>query len=274
MQRKPCTMTISSLVTTFGALITISAGTFASQQLPAKFNVFSVVDYATRHSSDHIARKQASTECTPDSEEYDRRVDALECDEDYIKAVQDGIERSTCKNFFYTEDDFSGDGSDIDCEPVVDSRPNVDNCPFECSLRQIYYYVCTYLWDDFVEINEECGIDIDGVGFCAFDEGDFCFLQYNLTYAVFYVCNTIDECSETCKDAVEQFREESGCCAYSFINDEDLIGSGDGGILRRIFSACDVEVPGQCTSSSPPQEFLECAGIEAAAITAPFYVTT
>ena len=222
------------------------------------------------HPSD-IAGKQASTECTPDSEEYYRRLGALFCDEDYIKAVQDGIERSTCKNFFYTEDDF------IDCESFVDSRPNVDNCSYECSSKMFHYYVCTYLWDGFVKINEECGTEIDGVELCAFDKGDFCFMKYNLTYAVFDACNTINECSETCKDAVEQFREESGCCAYSFINDEGLFGFGDGELLGRLFSVCDVEVPGQCTSSSPPQEFLECAGIEpvgAAAITAPFYVTT
>ena len=75
---------------------------------------------------------------------------------------------------------------------------------------------------------------------------------------------------------MEEFKDRNGCCVYWFMNGDERMGSGDIELLRGVFSACDdVEVPGKCTSSSPPQEFLECAGIEptgAAAIIAPFYV--
>ena len=263
-----------SLVSTFGALILIS-GSFARHQLPANF--------LTDLSSSVSPIKQASTECTP--EEYYRRLEFLICDEEYIEAVQEGIENSACKNIFYTEEandfDYIEDGSD--CEFVIDSRADVDNCSFACSSRQFYYYYCTYLWDDFVQINEECRNETDRIGLCKFDKGDFCLSYYNSTYIVLDACGVDDdveaivgECDETCRDAVKQMKEETGCCVDSFVNGE-IISSVDSELLGRVFSACDVEVPGQCTSSSPPQEFLECAGIEAvgaAAIISPFYVAT
>ena len=149
------------------------------------------------------------------------------------------------------------------------------------------YYYCTYLWEDIIDVNRECGVETDGVGYCAFDKGDFCFLRYSLSTPVFEACTRgVEECNETCKDAVEQFKDESGCCGAWFLGPDNYYGSGAGEDekLRDIFSSCDVDVPSQqCTSYTPPQEFLECAGIEpvepvestgAAAITVPFYIAT
>ena len=279
MQLHPSTMTISLFVTLFGALIAHS-GTLASQQLPTN----SLTEVMRSHFRS-VSPKQASAECT--EEEYDRRIDALLCNEDYVEAVRDGIARSTCRNLiFYTEDFY--ESIENDCEPVIDSRANVDNnCSLDCSQRQFNYYTCTYLWDDVVDVNEECAVETGGFSarVCEFDEGDFCLNRENLIQPLFDACiresRGEEECSETCRDAVEKFREEAGCCAYSFIIDDE--GFTNGEVLRGIFSACDVDVPSrsqQCASSSPPQEFLECAGIEpvepagAAAITAPIYIAS
>ena len=65
-------MKISSLMTTFGALILIS-GTLASKNIPTKFNFLSAV----KSRSDIVVRRQDTAECTPDSEEYDRRLKAV-----------------------------------------------------------------------------------------------------------------------------------------------------------------------------------------------------
>ena len=270
-------MKISSLMTTFGALILIS-GTLASKNIPTKFNFLSA---AVKSRSDIVVRRQDTAECTADSEEYDRRLKAVLCDEDYIKAVRSGIERSTCKSNYYTEDDI--DESDLDCDPIVDSRANVSDCTSNCSTRVSNYYYCTYLWEDVIDLNRECGVETNE--YCAFDKGDFCFLLYiNLSIPVFEACTgDMEECNETCKDAVEQFKDESGCCGAWFLGPDNYYGSGAGDDekLTKIFTTCGVDVPSQqCTSYTPPQEFLECAGIEpveptgAAAITTPFYIAT
>ena len=269
-------MKISLLVITFGALILISG---TSQKSPAKFSFLSAeADVKSR--SDIVVRRQDTAECTADSEEYDRRLKAVLCDKDYIKAVRSGIKRSTCKNYYYTIR--KNDESDLDCDPIADSRANVSDCTPLCSTRVSNYYYCTYLWKDVVDIDRQCGVETDGVGYCAFDKGDFCFQRYSLSIPVFEACTRdMEECNETCKDAVEQFKNESGCCGAWFLGPDNFYGSGAGDdkILRKIFSSCEVDVPSQqCTSYTPSQEFLECAGIDpveptgTAAITAPFYV--
>ena len=86
-------------------------------------------------------------------------------------------------------------------------------------------------------------------------EEDFCFLNKHMD-PVFEACNSIVECSEACRNAVEQYKEKAGCCAYDdYINNSELFF---------VFSECEVDAPAQCTSSSPPREFLKCANSDAA----------
>ena len=121
---------IKSFATTLGALILIS-GTLASQQFNARTAATDL--------------KNETVDCLPNSDEYYRRIDALVCDEDYVEDVSDAIEKSTCINYYYTEE-FQHYYTK-ECVPLIDNRTNVDNCSDECSLRQKYYYYCTYLWE-------------------------------------------------------------------------------------------------------------------------------
>ena len=240
-EEKSKAMKISPHVMTIGALILIS-GTLASLQLPA-----------------NVHRR-----CTPYSEEHNQTVNALICDESFIEDVKEGIKDSTCKN------PYSAVLSQA-CDIRIDSRKNVDNCSEVCSVRQYLYYLCTYIWDAIVEVSKECGVETDPIGICAFDEGDFCFSKFRgAVDLLFGACDTedsVEECSETCKHAVEQFKDTNGCCVYYFIHDinqDHLLLNSDysdfSEELRHLFRECDVGISAQCISSSPPQEFLKCAG--------------
>ena len=65
------------------------------------------------------------------------------------------------------------------------------------------------------------------------------------------------ECSDDCRKAAENYKEEVGCCVSYW--QEGTGGSGDGESVADIFSACGVEMPDSCTEIHPPEEFLDCA---------------
>jgi hypothetical protein len=214
--------------------------------------------YTRRITGGAVVRRDT---CTPDSEEFYRRILALQCDTDYKRVVEEEIEQSNCRNPLY----FSDGEDDLPCSFPYDERTNVKNCSEDCYLREFYYIYCTQLGERYADISADCGQPLEGAGFCGFDEGDFCILKYNLRIPVSEACSTADdgspetECSERCRAAVQTFRDESGCCLALLIKETD-IGSGDeGASLANLFSSCRVDIPDVCTSFSPPREFLQCA---------------
>ena len=252
------------MIKSFATTLILISGTLASQQFNARTAATDL--------------KNETVDCLPNSDEYYRRIDALVCDEDYVEDVSDAIEKSTCINYFYTEENYYRyHYFTEECVPLIDNRTNVDNCSDECSLRQKYYYYCTYLWEKELDINMECGYyRTNELGRCTFNEKDFCKNQENLIYRVLDVCGyDEDTCSVNCQYYVEDFKQKSGCCVYSFIGPYLFtVTPYYNERLRNLFFECDVDIPERCSSSSPPRDFLECAGLSAGTITAPFYIAT
>ena len=201
-----------------------------------------------------VTRKDEST-CTED--EVERRIEALRCKEEYMRAVRKELGRNNCTNVHFIS-------SDIDHEKypcaIIDEKDDV-NCSEECSYRQHSYFICKFLGEETFNIFRECGESdtLHGADFCSFNNRDFCLSIDPLVFqTVFNECfleNDIS-CSDGCKEAVEELRDTHGCCVkilqYEFSN-KDMMQISDA------FSACGVEIPEVCTSLSPPEKFLDCA---------------
>ena len=205
-----------------------------------------------------VEKRDDGTTCEPNSEDYEQKTDALRCQEDYVQAVEEEIQRSNCKNTQYVMNDYE-DGN-VTCDAPYDDRKDVPNCSETCSLRQFYYLYCTYLGEENAAIGRECGSPWDGAGFCSYYNGDFCLSRYFHTTSVVSTCSRSSsgdalECSDECRSAVEFYKESLGCCVSYWRGD---IG-GNGPTISEIFSACGMEIPAACTSFSPPSEFLDCA---------------
>ena len=94
-----------------------------------------------------------------------------------------------------------------------------------------------------------------------FDRGDFCLLRFNEKKLAMDECSNsspnVSECSDECRNALETYREEVGCCVSYWKGGVGERREGDP-TLADYFSICDVEIPGACTNFSPPKEFLDC----------------
>ena len=172
------------------------------------------------------------------------------CQRNLLRAFEAEIKGSNCKNILYSE--FY---DDQDCDGPRDERENARNCSDTCSYRVLYYVLCTTIGEQYAEIRRECGNPLDGAGFFSFYNGDFCFIQYNWRYNSTFdfidECSSTDsrgeiECSEKCRDAVETYIEDIGCCAafWKYVGDDDKT-------ISDIFFACGVDIPAACTSFSP-----------------------
>jgi hypothetical protein len=218
-----------------------------------------------------VDRRDAT--CTPYSEEYDRKSDALFCQESYIAAVKQEIEQSNCKNIEGDDSDYGDyfydyDSSSPPCDFPTDDRENVRNCTEECSERQLLYVFCTTIGQQHAEIDKECGVDT--FLYCGNDNGDFCLLKYNLTVSLLKKCSATSsmgggefECNDNCKNTVEMYVAESGCCVDFWKDYRDYSEEGsayDGPTVSEVFSACDVDIPEGCNVNfNPPKELLDCA---------------
>ena len=100
-----------------------------------------------------VGRREAGS-CAPNSEDYEQKTDALTCQEEYLKAVEEEIQRSNCKNTQYVDsNDYDyDDGNSSECDGPRDEREGVPRCSEACSLRQYYYLYCTYLGEQNAEI--------------------------------------------------------------------------------------------------------------------------
>ena len=224
-----------------------------------------------------LSRKDENT-CTPDSEEYDRRRNALLCNEEYLRAVREEIEKSNCSNRFYspdTKDEYDYDDEDPNPCPIIDERVNVGLCSEECSLKQSFFLLCNYLGEESVEINRECGVS-GGEADCSFNDKNFCVSEviypssnFQTVYnECFLESNVVNDgsCSDKCKNALDDFTDANGCCVglyfdipFSVIFELDT--DGDEALSANLFSTCEVEIPNVCNilNFSPPEEFLDCA---------------
>ena len=139
------------------------------------------------HPSTHFLRRlrgnnrrlvvdQRDATCTPYSEEYFRKTDALTCQENFIAAVKQEIEQSNCKNLLGDDSAYE----ELPCDFPTDDRENVRNCTEECSERQYLYVFCKTIGQQYAEVDKECGVDT--FLYCGIDKGDFC-LQFNRVFA-------------------------------------------------------------------------------------------
>ena len=207
----------------------------------------------------HDVTRKDENSCTPDSDEHYDRLDALECNEEYMLAVRKEIERSNCTNMAYSPDDY--DNGETDSCAIFDERDGVNvSCSEECSYRVYIYLYCKYLGEEAVNIDRECGETVVGASYCSFNSKGFCYLINSSTYQTVYdECFMKDivndrSCSNECKVALEKFKDIQGCCVRLYFEDEDEDTS-----LSDLFSTCRIEIPEACNSFSPPEEFLDCA---------------
>ena len=216
--------------------------------------------------SREVTRKGEET-CTPSSDEYSTRLEALLCNEDYLRGVREEIERSNCTNEIYRHNEHL-----FPCA-IFDERVNISLCSEECSLTQVFYVYCKYLGEERLNIDRECGLPVAGAGICSFNDKNFCHPQLDnissdlgrVSDECFRESNATDaECTDKCREAVENLMDTHGCCVHFFyeyylyyIFDFDR-SSVDEMPFTDLFP-CGVETPKVCRSLSPPDEFVDCA---------------
>ena len=198
---------------------------------------------------------------------YAEIKEPLECQKDFLTAVREEIGNSSCRNEIYRNPNHVWYNSSSLCEKPLDEREGVQNCSLTCSARQFFYMSCTHLSQKFQEISAECKEQPQEARGCLFDKGDFCFLKENLTKSVIVECYAsanvtilargLINCSAKCKQAVVDYKENSGCCAEYW----QFLSHRSGPMISDIFFACGESIPDACTSFSPPSDFLECARI-------------
>ena len=195
-----------------------------------------------------------------------RKIDALKCQESYVRAVNEEIKRSKCrnKNYIYDEEEDEEGIYDLQslCDGAVDDREGIDECSLECSDRQTQYLTCTLLADQLAEIQSICVDGYTELQKCWYSNGDFCNLKINETKRVLFECylaTPVDSrevvCNGGCRQAVDKYKNEVGCCVNYWAGTYFKHGPN----IEDYFEACGVDLPNKCTRIHPPKEFLECA---------------
>ena len=226
----------------------------------------------TRKSEEMSTHEVTRSTCTPYSDEYTRRLDALFCDEEYMRAVREEIDKSNCVNMNYIPEG----NEDTDSCAIIDERVNINICSEECSLKQAVYLACKYLGEEAVSIDEECSVPSAevGVGGCSFNNNNFCLSEvqypsnssnFQTVYNECFQRSNVNDgsCSEQCKEALDNFEDAHGCCVsyyYDYTFSRILNNGGDEMLSASLFSTCGIEVREVfCNSFSPPESFLDCA---------------
>jgi hypothetical protein len=225
------------------------------------------------------ARQDENATC----EEYGRRIDALLCDEEYLKAVREEIERSNCTNKFYGPDPevfrdpvFTYDYTDTHPCAVFDE---VDDkkvaCSEGCANNQFAYLYCKYLGEDLAQLFRECGPAEYLKDLCSYNDKGFCgaepFIYLPTVYNECFKANNtkfngtilIANCSDACKEALEFLKSEEGCCTNIYFVYVLLIYNSDAGnvtLSEKLFSDCGIEIPERCETFPATEGFRECAG--------------
>ena len=262
--------TLSAIVLC-GTLALFAAGTQGGKifRFPNSHRASTLDRVVEGPSNNHKVTRQDLETCTPYSDEYYRRLDTLECNEDYQRAVREDITTSDCINQLYQPDDYYGfDYDDTSQCPIIDDRVDVRvNCTEECSVKQAGYFYCKYLGEERVNIQRECGMTVVGAGECSFNN-KFCVFELNnpssdfqTVYNKCFVESNVNDgsCSDECKEALDDFKDAQGCCVTYLLEDLALNSNTDEADL---LSTCGVEAPEVCKSFSPPERFRECAHID------------
>ena len=227
-----------------------------------------------RREDTRSAHVEDEESCTLDSEEYIRRAEVLRCNEEYMRAVREEIERSNCVSEVF-DPDTNGYDEPHDCV-VTDERDDVNvRCTEGCATNQAEYLACKYLGEEAVALYLECGgmpeiaeiaCTYNDKGYCGIEPFtpsnvptiyDECFRKNNMSAS---------NCSNECKEALEFMVDEQGCCTniYSlfplgYLHNDVPINS-EQTLSEELFSACGIEIPETCTKRfPPPEEFLACA---------------
>ena len=89
--------------------------------------------------------------CTPGGEEFNNRLEALACSEEYREAVREEIERSNCVNEAF--DPSAYDYEELHPCAVLDERDDVNvRCSVGCATNQHLYLACKYLGEKVVQL--------------------------------------------------------------------------------------------------------------------------
>ena len=220
--------------------------------------------------SAHNATDSDGEVCTPDSEEFYRRIEDLRCNEEYMRAVREEIERSYCVNEVF-DPDTNGYDEDSDICVVIDERDDVNmRCSVGCATNQADYLTCKYIGEERVEVFRDCGLPEYAEVLCRYNDKGFCgaepFGASNLPtiYEECFEENNMNAsiCSDECKEALEFMVDEQGCCTNTYFLIPLGVFHNDVGIVtlsKELFSACGIEIPEVCKRFPPPEEFLECA---------------
>ena len=265
--------TLSAIVLC-GTLALFAAGTQGGKTFgfPKISHRVSTLDRVVgEHRNSPKVTRQDEETCTPYSDEYIRRIEALECNEEYQRAVREHIKTSNCKLTIVSDDD---DIEDTNPCSVIDDRVGVNvNCSEECSFKQFSYFYCQYFGEDLASIDRECGVTVVGAGQCSFNDDNFCGLEvaypspnFRTVYNECFVESNVTDgsCSDECKEALDDFTDAHGCCVEFFFEIPfyfilDLNSDTDDQLSASLFSTCGVRVPGVCNSFSPPRNFRDCA---------------
>ena len=79
------------------------------------------------------------------------------------------------------------------------------------------------------------------------------------------------DCSARCRAAVNAYGENSWCCTNYWRFSNHLSGPS----IEDIFTACQVEFPGECANyNTPPSDFLDCARAGQSALSAVIFTAT
>ena len=115
--------------------------------------------------------------CMLDSEEFSRRVEALRCNEEYMQAVREEIERSNCVNELY-DPDTNGYDDESDVCVITDERDDVNTrCSYACADNQSGYLACKYLGEEVVQLYRDCGWSEAAEAVCIYNDRGYCFAE-------------------------------------------------------------------------------------------------
>ena len=259
--------TLSAIVLC-GTLALFAAGTQGGKTFgfPKTSHRVSTLDRAVgEHRNSPKVTRQDEETCMPGNEVYYRRIGALECNEEYQRAVREDIKTSNCINLKYLPN--------MNPCSVIDDRVGVNVCSEECNEKQFGYFYCKYLGEELANIGRECGETVVGAGNCSFNSKTFCRLEitspssnFRTVYDKCFVESNVNNgsCSDECKEALDDFTDAHGCCvtfyfAFTFSDILDMNSDTDEKLSASLFSTCGVVVPGVCNSFSPPESFRDCA---------------
>ena len=257
--------TLSAIVLC-GTLAVFAAGTLGDRMFGFGFPMLDGERHRNYRREDTEGAHNASFGiCTREIEEL---TEPLRCNEEYMRAVCEEIERSNCVNELYHPDTDGYDESDV-CV-VNDERVNVALCSDACATNQFFYIPAVQISRRRASATIERMWGGAGTYCCIYNDKGYCgrepFGASNLPtiYEECFKKNNMDAsiCSDECKEALEYMKEEQGCCMHIYFVIPLGLSHNDVGLVtlsEELLSACEIEIPGTCKSFPPPEKFLECA---------------